>query len=202
MHPKESCLFLYNKVDEVANFIKLLCVQLRIKMSPMNLLISVIDPEGLGVQYLPLDTSNSEDESIKQLFQIITDKSATKDFLEKSNSELDRKVGAILRNYNDIEEYNTAMVESDSLTESYNFIFYLDPALDDVKDSNLTTLLKNGGIVGIYTHLCINMQSFKEMQDSAAEIIKRVNTVYVLQNGSIYKKAKDFALENLVVHKK
>lgn len=94
------------------------------------------------------------------------------------------------------------MVESDSLTESYNFIFYLDPALDDVKDSNLTTLLKNGGIVGIYTHLCINMQSFKEMQDSAAEIIKRVNTVYVLQNGSIYKKAKDFALENLVVHKK
>ena len=202
MHPKESCLFLYNKVDEVANFIKLLCVQLRIKMSPMNLLISVIDPEGLGVQYLPLDTSNSEDESIKQLFQIITDKSATKDFLEKSNSELDRKVSAILRNYNDIEEYNTAMVESDSLTESYNFIFYLDPALDDVKDSNLTTLLKNGGIVGIYTHLCINMQSFKEMQDSAAEIIKRVNTVYVLQNGSIYKKAKDFALENLVVHKK
>ena len=158
--------------------------------------------QGLGVQYLPLDTSNSEDESIKQLFQIITDKSATKDFLEKSNSELDRKVGAILRNYNDIEEYNTAMVESDSLTESYNFIFYLDPALDDVKDSNLTTLLKNGGIVGIYTHLCINMQSFKEMQDSAAEIIKRVNTVYVLQNGSIYKKAKDFALENLVVHKK
>lgn len=201
-HPKDSCLFLYNKQEEIANFIKLLCVQLRIKLSPMNLQVAVVDQQSLGVQYLVMDTSDSEDEAVKQLFRIITDKLQADDTIADLNAEVDHRVGTILRNYEDIEEYNTAMVESDSLTESYNFLFYLDPTLEEVKGSAMTSLLKNAGLVGIYSHICINLQDFREISDSAAEIVKRVSTVYVLQNGSIYKKAKDFALENLVVHKK
>lgn len=52
-------LIIYNKLDEAIQFVKLLCIQLRIKLNPFNLAATIIDVDGLGVQFMAFDTSNA-----------------------------------------------------------------------------------------------------------------------------------------------
>lgn len=94
------------------------------------------------------------------------------------------------------------MVESDSLTENYNFLFYLNSNMDIVKDPKMMAVLRNGSMMGIFPHLLISNDVFRDMKERATDLVNAVDTIYTLQNGSIFKRAKDFALEELVVHDK
>lgn len=202
-HPQRSMLIIYNKLDEAVQFVKLLCIQLRIKLNPFNLTTTIIDVDGLGVQFMAFDTSNAgKDESIKRLFRIVTSKDALKDVLDELDEEMARRKNVILRNYDSIADYNVAMVESDSLTENYNFLFYLNSNMDIVKDPKMMAVLRNGSMMGIFPHLLISNDVFRDMKERATDLVNAVDTIYTLQNGSIFKRAKDFALEELVVHDK
>lgn len=202
-HPQRSMLLIYNKLDEAIQFVKLLCIQLRIKLNPFNLTTTVIDTEGLGVQFMAFDTSNAgTDESVKRLFRIVTSKDAMRDILDELDEEMQRRKNVILRNYDSIADYNVAMIESDSLTENYNFLFYLNPVMDVVKDPKMVAVLRNGSLMGVFPHLIISSEIFKELKERATDIVNEVDTIYTLQNGVLYKRAKEFALEELVVHDK
>lgn len=53
-HLQAGMLFLYNDSKDVSNFIRLLLLQLRIKLSPHNMNCTIIDTQDLGIDYLPL----------------------------------------------------------------------------------------------------------------------------------------------------
>lgn len=201
-HLQAGMLFLYNDSKDVSNFIRLLLLQLRIKLSPHNMNCTIIDTQDLGIDYLPFKPNNPDnDEAINSLFRIIGDKEKTKETIDDLVSSINTRVAAIRQDYDNIAAYNQAMVESDSLTESYEFVFYQNPEARVLSDLNMQQLYRLGGPLGIFVHLFIKKDVFYEMGDLAEELVESSEGIYLLQDGSLLKRAKEFVSENLIKHK-
>lgn len=201
-HLQAGMLFLYNDSKDVSNFIRLLLLQLRIKLSPHNMNCTIIDTQDLGIDYLPFKPNNPDnDEAINSLFRIIGDKEKIKETIDDLVSSINTRVAAIRQDYDNIAAYNQAMVESDSLTESYEFVFYQNPEARVLSDLNMQQLYRLGGPLGIFVHLFIKKDVFYEMGDLAEELVESSEGIYLLQDGSLLKRAKEFVSENLIKHK-
>lgn len=201
-HLQAGMLFLYNDSEDVSNFIRLLLLQLRIKLSPHNMNCTIIDTQDLGIDYLPFKPNNPDnDEAINSLFRIIGDKEKIKETIDDLVSSINTRVAAIRQDYDNIAAYNQAMVESDSLTESYEFVFYQNPEARVLSDLNMQQLYRLGGPLGIFVHLFIKKDVFYEMGDLAEELVESSEGIYLLQDGSLLKRAKEFVSENLIKHK-
>lgn len=201
-HLQAGMLFLYNDSKDVSNFIRLLLLQLRIKLSPHNMNCTIIDTQDLGIDYLPFKPNNPDnDEAINSLFRIIGDKEKIKETIDDLVSSINTRVAAIRQDYDNIAAYNQAMVESDSLTESYEFVFYQNPETRVLSDLNMQQLYRLGGPLGIFVHLFIKKDVFYEMGDLAEELAESSEGIYLLQDGSLLKRAKEFVSENLIKHK-
>lgn len=196
-HPETSCLFLYHDYQDVTDFIRLICMQLRAKLNPFNLSILVIDTVNIGsefVYFIPNDSSSKE--NLSGLFSILSDEKLLQDKFIELNEHLQRKQKNIKREFSSIAEYNKKMVSLDSLTEDYEFVFVLDPKESVLENTNFLRVLKNGGILGIYSHLFISIEKFSEMGDNARSLLEYVDKVYLLQNGCYNERAKDFIIDN------
>lgn len=201
-HLQAGMLFLYNDSKDVSNFIRLLLLQLRIKLSPHNMNCTIIDTQDLGIDYLPFKPNNPDnDEAINSLFRIIGDKEKIKETIDDLVSSINTRVAAIRQDYDNIAAYNQTMVESDSLTESYEFVFYQNPEARVLSDLNMQQLYRLGGPLGIFVHLFIKKDVFYEMGDLAEELVESSEGIYLLQDGSLLKRAKEFVSENLIKHK-
>ena len=201
-HLQAGMLFLYNDSKDVSNFIRLILLQLRIKLSPHNMNCTIIDTQDLGIDYLPFKPNNPDnDEAINSLFRIIGDKEKIKETIDDLVASINTRVAAIRQDYDNIAAYNQAMVESDSLTESYEFVFYQNPENRVLSDLNMQQLYRLGGPLGIFVHLFIKKDVFYEMGDLASLLIFTSEGIYLLQDGSLLKRAKEFVSENLIKHK-
>lgn len=201
-HLQAGMLFLYNDSKDVSNFIRLILLQLRIKLSPHNMNCTIIDTQDLGIDYLPFKPNNPDnDEAINSLFRIIGDKEKIKETIDDLVASINTRVAAIRQDYDNIAAYNQAMVESDSLTESYEFVFYQNPENRVLSDLNMQQLYRLGGPLGIFVHLFIKKDGFYEMGDLAEELVESSEGIYLLQDGSLLKRAKEFVSENLIKHK-
>lgn len=198
-HPKSSMLVLYDNLEDCNDFIKLICLQLRIKLSPSNLYCTVIDPDGLGVEFLPFTSDAEEaDEIIQNLYKIVTDNDSIKNTFVSYNETLSKRIMTIRKSYDNIDEYNKIMVETDSLTETYDFIFAINPNSTLLNDDNCKKVFANGGNLGIYTHLFIKSVDFYNMRDTAKSLVENAGGIFVLKDGGMQRRAKEFALENLI----
>lgn len=201
-HLQAGMLFLYNDSKDVSNFIRLILLQLRIKLSPHNMNCTIIDTQDLGIDYLPFKPNNPDnDEAINSLFRIIGDKEKIKETIDDLVASINTRVAAIRQDYDNIAAYNQAMVESDSLTESYEFVFYQNPENRVLSDLNMQQLYRLGGPLGIFVHLFIKKDVFYEMGDLAEELVESSEGIYLLQDGSLLKRAKEFVSENLIKHR-
>ena len=199
MHPQTSCLFIYEDNDDVIDFIRLISVQLRIKINPFNLNISVIDLQFMGLSFLSMQpTSDKKDDSLQKLFQIISSKDTLNKFFEEYEDELNRKLRSIRRQFPNIADYNKFMLESDSLTEGYDFIFYQDPVANYLQNDIVQKIINNGSTLGIFLHLFIQKDTFYELGETAKEVTSKIGKVYLLSDGNYHERAKDFVLENLI----
>lgn len=199
IHPQKSVLFVYDDIVDVIDFIRLICVQLRIKLNPFNLNISVIDLIYMGQSFLGMQPdSDSKDDSLKKLFQIISSKEGLKEKLVSIDEELNRKMRSIRSQFSDIAAYNSFMLQSDSLTEGYDFIFYQDPDQNDIADDMLLKIINNGESLGIFMHLFIQKDKFYNYGDNGRKLVNSVGRVILLSDGKYYERAKDFVLENLI----
>lgn len=199
MHPQASCLFIYDDNTDIIDFIRLIAVQLRIKINPFNLNISIIDLQFMGLSFLAMQpTSDKKDDSLQKLFQIISSKDTLNKFLEEYGEELNRKLRSIRRQFPNIAEYNKFMVESDSLTEGYDFIFYQDPDTSYLQNEIVQKIINNGSTLGVFLHLFIQKDTFYELGDAAKELTSKIGKVYLLSDGNYHERAKDFVLENLI----
>lgn len=198
-HPQKGCLFIYEDISDVIDFIRLITVQLRIKLNPFSLNISVIDTQFMGVSYIGMQPVNdTKDDSLTKLFQIISTSENIKKYFEECSEELQRKLIAIRRQFSNIADYNKFMVESDSLTEGYEFIFFQDPDNNDIQNDVLLKILNNGDSLGMFMHLFIQKDAFYEYGEPARKLVSSVGKIFVLSNGDYYERAKDFVLENLI----
>lgn len=199
MHPKSSLLILYNSQEDMDDLIRLLIIQLRIKLNPYNLLCTVIDTEDLGLQFLPFNTDGEGvDETIKNLFKIITTADVSRDFFNECSDRVAKRISTIRKSYADIDEYNLAMVESDSLTEAYEFIFVKNPMQQLLTSETFKRVFAVGGQLGLITHIFIRQSDFYDMGDIARNLVDKAGGIFVLKDGAILRRAKEFALENLI----
>lgn len=202
-HPEQSVLFLYEEPVDVIDLVRLLSVQLRIKLNPFNLNITVIDQVFMGTEYLIMQpVSDNADASIKNLYQILTAKEEVDERLVEYNDDILKRIRNIKRNFRNIKEYNNYMLEHDSLPESYDFLFYQDPGSDIAQNKIMQQLLINGSDVGIFPHLFIKSSDFYEMGDSARKLVDYVGAIYLLREGELFKRAKDFVLEKMIKNSK
>lgn len=198
-HPQNSCLFVYNDITDVINFVRLLSVQLRIKLNPFNLAITTIDAVGLGIDYLVMQPQpDKKDESVKNLFRVLTNKADINERLEAYNAETVKRIKLIRVQHQNIAEYNEFMLERDSLTESYDFLFYQDPDLADLQSTPMKQILKNGGCVGIFAHLFLHADVLRGSGDAGHKLVEDVSTIYLLKDGDLFKRARDFVHENMI----
>ena len=148
-----SCLFVHDcEHDDISNFIKLIAIQILNTMNPFAFEINYWDTKELGMDMMvfdPLSTAN--------LFNIKTDEKDIKDSITDLMAILKKRSVNILREYANITQYNKAMRDLDSVTESYNLIFIPNFSKDVYNSGDMKSLIYKGSKVGIYpvsyTHL-------------------------------------------------
>lgn len=198
-HPQTSCLFLYDEQKDVYDLIRLFCVQLRAKLNPFNLSVTVVDTVNVGQDLIYFAAVVDDDDSnTDSLFKIITDDSEIDERLKRYSKDLLRRQGNIMREFGDIAVYNEEMVKIKSLTESYDFLFFIDPQNTVMSNPDLVRILRNGGKLGIFPHLFLTKDSFVSMKDDASNLLDVIGKVYYLENGNYLERAKDFVNDTLL----
>lgn len=197
LHPQTSCLFLYESIADVYDFIRLICVQLRAKLNPFNLSITVLDIVNAGNDLLYFTASDGKI-NVKPLFQIIVSEEDMKERLNTYQLNLMKRQENIVREFGDIQTYNTKMLEMKSLTESYDFLFCIDPSKAICDHSTMIRLMKIGGTLGIFPHLFIAKEEMTLMKDNALTLLDNIGKVYYLEDGVCRERAKDFIRDDLL----
>lgn len=196
-HNLQTSLFLYDTLEEAQQFIRLMCVQLRMNLAPFSLCISVVDLEYRGVSFLPFQSvpvgSKLQLNQISKLYNIIQTNSEFDDMLSSYYDE----IGKRMKNFGTrtLNEYNDYMAGQGSVVETNDFLIIFIDGFRNIKDE-FKQLLNLGPRVGVVPNLFADMHQF--LSDKAnEEIVNRVNRIYYIQNGKIQQRAKDFVLDVL-----
>lgn len=197
-HPLQSCLFLYDDFSDVVDFIRLICFQNRQKLNPFAYNTTIYDPTHIGKDFLRFKPANPNNEIfIDKLFQIITAESDFSDYIESSNSELNKRSQVILQGYSSFSEYNKYMLSIDSLTETYEFVFSLDTGKSLLNNPDLLQVLRVGGEVGLLFNLFEKKQTFIASGNSMTGLINSVHTIFVLTSSGAKSRAKDWLFDQI-----
>ena len=192
-HPMGSSIILYDEsTDIVFKFLQLINVQLRNKLNPAAFQVEVYDTvtRGMGLSMFLVP-------DIDVAFSI----KATSDEITAAVSQMgtliNRRNTLLLNGEGSIEAYNEARAAENSLTEPYKFIFNINAPESILLSQTLVQAYHLGNKLGIYIHNFIEKETFYNLGD-ASKLINCVDAIYILEENSIMKRTKDFALENLI----
>lgn len=197
-HPKTSCLFLYDDVADVYNFVRLISLELRAKLSPFSLGIVAVDERNMGQDLIYFTADGDSAEAASSTYTLVTDDDGVKNLISRTYVELTRRQTNIRREFENIETYNLKMVELKSFTEYYEFQFVIDPSSSYISDKSVERALRVGGELGMFVHLFMSKSDFQELRDSAMGVLDAIGKVYYLESGNYFERAKDFVAENLL----
>ena len=192
-HPKMTTLFLYEDIHEVNNFIKLLVYQLRANINPYSFKVTLVDKKHLGN-----DFQGFVDSKYPSLFEILSSDSNVNDMLENLRLLLAKRVTNIKSTFKNIEEYNKSMIISKSVTESYQFIFYLDMDSTTANNEVFQQLMFAGSDVGFYFHAFQQKEAFYKDASTSLQFLNKVGSVFLIEKGKITTKSREFIKENIV----
>lgn len=189
-HPLKSCLFLYDDLTDVIDFQKLFVFQLRKEMNPFTFRIHLYDKVFMGA-----DLQIFTDTKYRELFEIITGD-------KELEALLDDQVSLILKRNTlmkpkTINDYNEEMLATQSVTESYHFNILLDTPENILSKDSFRQLCVIGADVGLYTHLFLNKSDFYSKKEKSLEVIKYINNIYIISNGKITPRAKNFIIDQI-----
>lgn len=200
-HQQQSSLFLYNSLEDCSNLIRLLSIQLRSKLNPYVFDITVFDPITIGNAVMPFVVTKSENEKndpgLNRIYQLVTETDGIKAHLAEQCDDLIRRTNLLHGQYKNLAEYNEEMIKIESLTETYSFDFLLISDYSDVATPDLDKLMINGGNLGIFTHIFMKNEDFMKMKEQAVDLIDKIGTIYIIKDGSVNTRAKDFILDKL-----
>lgn len=193
VHQKKSSLFLYENSNDVFDFIKLLCMQIRKRMNPYAYSVHVCDKIYMGSPLRPFVS-----QEYPQLFSIAATETEITEFLHDMSETLLKRSANIMATFKNIDEYNDAMIKSDSIPESYQILFFIEPSESVLGNEAFTQVTQIGESVGIYNHIFIKKDNFFNLGERAQKLLSIVNVVYTIQEGSVTTKAKNFVQEKMI----
>lgn len=192
-HPETSSMFLYDEFEHAVQFIRLIIFQLRIKLNPFAFTVDVYDPITIGRDLVNFKPENKKDSpSINALYRAITTESGFNEEVEKYKEELEKRTVIILKEYGSIVEYNRFMLSIESLTESYRFIFMINPSVNVLTNANFKQILAVGGSVGIFFHIFMDIEKFYKLREQALSVIESIDKIWLLDRSGAKSRAKDW----------
>lgn len=199
-YPETSMLFLYSNERDVVDFIKLINLQLRVRLSPEVFTVTVYDPTNMGSDFLcfePVAKDEKEEMLVKKLFHIIDSEKDFLDELEHLSEDLRSRINTIVNESGDINTYNKFMKSIDALIQTLEFIFIIDPSDRVLGYQSLPQQLLNGSKVGMYYHLFINENTFFSPGSKATDLLDGVSKIYQLSSSGVQPKAKEWILDQI-----
>lgn len=201
-----SNLFIYSDIADVVNFIKLFIVQVRARLKPSCINMTVFDDKFMGRDYLCF--RETDDDKYDNIMRLLINKEELKNYVGELSELSITRTTNIKREFNNIVEYNNFMLSQNSLTEPYTFFFVQDIALNTLLETTFRQILLNGSDLGIYTFVFLNLESFSQGGNDARELIKYFDNIYTFDqdathqyegsNTILKRKAKDFVLERIL----
>lgn len=190
-HPKTSCLFLYRTRKNAIDFISLIVTQLLVRLNVFSINIDIFDVLTVGQDFAMFTNAGQElvgihtnDTSIENCYKIISE-------------ELLRRNKIIKAEYSNIDKFNEAMISMESLTESYKFIFMLNPSNKVLDSSEINQFNRVGGSVGIYTNIFMSEDDLLDIYNKDKNFLDTIGQIYLLDDTKVEPRAKDFIKDKL-----
>lgn len=201
-----SNLFIYSDITDVINFIKLFVVQVRARLKPSCINMTIFDDKFMGRDYLCF--KETEDDKYDNIMRLLINKEELKNYVGELSELSITRTTNIKREFNNIIEYNNFMLSQNSLPESYTFFFVQDIVLNTLLETTFRQILLNGSDLGIYPFVFLGMENFSQGGNDAKELIKYFDNIYTFDqdathqyegsNTILKRKAKDFVLERIL----
>ena len=201
-----SNLFIYSDITDVINFIKLFVVQVRARLKPSCINMTIFDDKFMGRDYLCF--KETEDDKYDNIMRLLINKEELKNYVGELSELSITRTTNIKREFNNIIEYNNFMLSQNSLPESYTFFFVQDIVLNTLLETTFRQILLNGSDLGIYPFVFLSMENFSQGGNAAKELIKYFDNIYTFDqdathqyegsNTILKRKAKDFVLERIL----
>lgn len=201
-----SNLFIYSDITDVINFIKLFVVQVRARLKPSCINMTIFDDKFMGRDYLCF--KETEDDKYDNIMRLLINKEELKNYVGELSELSITRTTNIKREFNNIIEYNNFMLSQNSLPESYTFFFVQDIVLNTLLETTFRQILLNGSDLGIYPFVFLSMENFSQGGNDAKELIKYFDNIYTFDqdathqyegsNTILKRKAKDFILERIL----
>ena len=201
-----SNLFIYSDITDVINFIKLFVVQVRARLKPSCINMTIFDDKFMGRDYLCF--KETEDDKYDNIMRLLINKEELKNYVGELSELSITRTTNIKREFNNIIEYNNFMLSQNSLPESYTFFFVQDIVLNTLLETTFRQILLNGSDLGIYPFVLLSMENFSQGGNDAKELIKYFDNIYTFDqdathqyegsNTILKRKAKDFVLERIL----
>lgn len=201
-----SNLFIYSDITDVINFIKLFVVQVRARLKPSCINMTIFDDKFMGRDYLCF--KETEDDKYDNIMRLLINKEELKNYVGELSELSITRTTNIKREFNNIIEYNNFMLSQNSLPEFYTFFFVQDIVLNTLLETTFRQILLNGSDLGIYPFVFLSMENFSQGGNDAKELIKYFDNIYTFDqdathqyegsNTILKRKAKDFVLERIL----
>ena len=201
-----SNLFIYSDITDVINFIKLFVVQVRARLKPSCINMTIFDDKFMGRDYLCF--KETEDDKYDNIMRLLINKEELKNYVGELSELSITRTTNIKREFNNIIEYNNFMLSQNSLPESYTFFFVQDIVLNTLLETTFRQILLNGSDLGIDPFVFLSMENFSQGGNDAKELIKYFDNIYTFDqdathqyegsNTILKRKAKDFVLERIL----
>lgn len=201
-----SNLFIYSDITDVINFIKLFVVQVRARLKPSCINMTIFDDKFMGRDYLCF--KETEDDKYDNIMRLLINKEELKNYVGELSELSITRTTNIKREFNNIIEYNNFMLSQNSLPESYTFFFVQDIVINTLLETTFRQILLNGSDLGIYPFVFLSMENFSQGGNDAKELIKYFDNIYTFDqdathqyegsNTILKRKAKDFVLERIL----
>lgn len=201
-----SNLFIYSDIADVINFVKLFVVQVRARLKPSCINMTIFDDKFMGRDYLCF--KETEDDKYDNIMRLLINKEELKNYVGELSELSITRTTNIKREFNNIIEYNNFMLSQNSLPESYTFFFVQDIVLNTLLETTFRQILLNGSDLGIYPFVFLSMENFSQGGNDAKELIKYFDNIYTFDqdathqyegsNTILKRKAKDFVLERIL----
>lgn len=186
-----SPVIFYHEQDVANKFARLLLMQIRAKMSIFSQHSQLWDIKKSGLSFMSFQPDKSK------LFELVTDEDSVMSKLSDANDLVQKKVKTIVRHYRTIQRYNTEMVEIESVPESYEFIFVMDPWAALQSNGIYLRAVNAGPTVGVYTFNFIAMSDFLEEGNKYKDLLDASKAFYELHENKLMSKSNDWTMNKL-----
>lgn len=190
-HEMCSYLFLYDFDDDMVNFLRLVLIQLRIKLNPFNLNMVLIDTLMSGNGFLNFRSSDNP------TFNVLYKEDDISEFTDSITNTMMTRL-EMSKNVEDFNKYNETLIADDSIPEAYYFVFIRDPDNRILNDTLIKRMCLLGGKAGIFVHIFYNEEKFAKLKETGEEVLENMDKICLLREGKLMSRAKTFIRENVL----